>query len=303
MIADSTMSVMFDRARLTLRRTLAWRRTAAPATAPAPIVKWVGGKTKLLGELVGRSPHTYHRYFEPFLGGAAMFFRLGPAAAVLSDTNEDLIGTYRAVRDDVEGVIRALGKHRAKHCETYYYDVRDRWNDRRASMTPADRAACFIYLNKTCFNGLWRVNRRGSFNVPAGRYENPTILDPAGLRASSEALCSALLEVASFESVLDDAKSGDFVYFDPPYDPVSVTSNFTSYTADSFGPEDQAKLAATFRELSSRGCAVMLSNSDTPLVRKLYAGFHVDRVMCARAINSKADARGAVAEVIVTNDF
>ncbi len=294
---------MFERARLTLRKTIAGRLSAQAPAAPGPIVKWVGGKTKLLGELGTRAPLTYRRYFEPFLGGGALFFRMAPSAAVLSDTNDDLIAMYRAVRDDVEGVIRALGKHRAKHHEAYYYEVRERWNESRAKLGACERAATFLYLNKTCYNGLWRVNRRGDFNVPAGRYENPTILDPAGLRAASRVLAAAMIEVAPFERVLDEAEGGDFVYFDPPYDPVSTTSSFTSYTMNAFGADEQAKLAAVFRALADRGCAVMLSNSDTPLIRKLYAGFHIDRVYCSRAINSKADSRGAVPEVIVRNPF
>jgi DNA adenine methylase len=274
-----------------------------PEAVPAPFVKWVGGKTKLLPELTSRAPRLFGRYFEPFVGGGALFFRLGPPAACLTDMNAELVGTYRAIRDEVELVIRHAGKLAAQHEETFYYATRARWNEARAELSPAQRAATFLYLNKTCYNGLWRVNRRGDFNVPAGRYANPTVCDPESLRAASWALQKAELSCAPFERVLDEADAGDFVYFDPPYDPVSGTSDFTSYTVDAFSADDQARLARVFRQLADRGCAVMLSNSDTPYVRKLYAGFKIDRVKCARAINSKADRRGDVNEVIVSNNF
>lgn len=293
--------------RLTIRKTVAPRRRSRSAEAwPAPagpFLKWVGGKTKLLDQLVTRAPRTYRRYFEPFLGGGALFFRLRPASASLSDLNAELIDCYRAIRDDVGAVIDALERHRARHSEAYYYATRDRWNEERQGLLPAQRAAAFIYLNKTCYNGLWRVNRRGLFNVPAGRYEGPTICDAAGLRAASVALRAAELEARPFETLLAEAEAGDFVYFDPPYVPVGATADFTSYTAEAFGLEDQRRLAQVFRALADRGCAVMLSNSDTPLVRRLYAGFRVDRVWAPRAVNSRADARGAVAEVIVTNSY
>ena len=266
-----------------------------------PIVKWAGGKSKLVGELLARAPNAHLRYFEPFLGGGALFFRLAPRAAVLSDANPDLIGCYQAVRDHVEAVIRALAHHRDQHGERHYYEVRDQWNQGCEPAGSPERAATFIYLNKTCYNGLWRVNRSGGFNVPMGRYVNPPILDPANLRAAAHALARVRLDAAPFERVLDEADAGDFVYFDPPYVPVSETADFTNYTAEGFGPAEQERLAQVVRTLADRGCAVMVSNSDTPRVRCLYAGLRVDRVMCARAINSKAGARGAAAEVIVWN--
>jgi DNA adenine methylase len=289
--------------RLTITRTIAPRRKALPDAQPAPFVKWVGGKTRLLHELLTRAPANYKRYFEPFVGGGALFFRLRPASARLSDLNADLVHAYQAVRDEVELVVRYAARHRTLHSEEYYYQVRERWNESRVGLSGAARAALFMYMNKTCYNGLWRVNRKGEFNVPVGRYVNPTILDAETLRATSFALQNADLAAAPFDSVLDEAEAGDFIYFDPPYDPVSETSDFTSYTADAFGVPDQQRLADVFRKLADRGCAVMLSNSDTPLVRKLYAGFRIDRVMCTRAINSKAESRGAVAEVIVTNRY
>src|SRR5262249_58560911 len=257
--------------------------------APAPIVKWAGGKSKLLDELCARAPTSFGRYFEPFMGGGALFFRLRPVEATLSDRNEALIECYRAVRDEVDDVIDALVRPRARHRREYYYDVRDAWNAGMREATSAERGATFIYLNKTCYNGLWRVNSQGEFNVPMGRYERPAILDAAALHTAAGALRGRALLARPFEAVLDEADAGDFVYFDPPYVPVGATADFTGYTAGRFGLADQERLARAFRELAGRGCAVMLSNSDTPLVRRLYAGFRIDRVWCSRAVNSRAD--------------
>jgi len=280
-------------------------RALAPHAEPtaAPIVKWVGGKTKLLPELLARMPPRHGCYFEPFAGGAALFFRTGPERAVLADSNADLIGLYTAVATDVDAVIRKLELHRAAHDQRHYYETRARWNDHGAAWTTAERAAAFIYLNKTCFNGLWRVNRAGDFNVPIGRYTDPPICVPEALRAAQAALARARLRCADYRRVVEDAERGDFLYFDPPYDPVTTTANFTSYTAGAFGPDDQRALAETARALVARGCRVMLSNSDTPFVRSLYRGFRIDRVKCARAINSNAARRGEVDEVIVVGGY
>jgi DNA adenine methylase len=274
-----------------------------PAPAATPVVKWVGGKTRLLPELTARLPARFGRYFEPFCGGAALFFALRPAAAVLSDGNRDLVATYRALADDVDAVIRRLALHRRHHGPEYYYELRTRWNDPTVSWSAVDRAAAFIYLNKTCYNGLWRVNRRGAFNVPIGRYTDPPICVPDALRAAGTALARADLRTGDFRAAVDDARKGDLVYFDPPYDPVTRTANFTSYTAGAFGDDDQRALAELARTLVARGCRVMLSNSDTRFVRSLYRGFRVDRVRCARAINSNAARRGDVDEVVVMGGY
>ncbi|HSK02469.1 MAG TPA: DNA adenine methylase [Kofleriaceae bacterium] len=279
-------------------------RHAVPAApTAAPIIKWVGGKTKLLPELLARMPPQLGRYFEPFAGGAALFFRVAPRRAVLADSNADLIGLYRTVRKDAGAVIRELERHRAAHDQVHYYDTRARWNDPGASWSDVDRAAAFIYLNKTCFNGLWRVNRAGDFNVPIGRYADPPICVPEALRAAQAALARASLRCDDYQKVAGDAERGDFLYFDPPYDPVTPTASFTSYTAGAFGPDDQRALADTARALVARGCRVMLSNSDTPFVRSLYRGFRIDRVKCPRAINSNAARRGEVDEVIVVGGY
>ena len=270
---------------------------------PSPFLKWAGGKSRLLNELVSRAPRDYVRYFEPFLGGGALFFRLQPRAAVLSDINAEMVACYSAVKRHPEKVIRALERHESQHDEAYYYTMRHGWNHSRAGLDLIERAAAFIYFNKTCYNGLWRVNASGEFNVPIGRYVRPAIVNAEALRAASQALGKAKLRNAPFEQVLDEAEAGDFVYFDPPYHPVSATACFTSYTAQRFDMFDQERLAEIFRELDQRGCAVMLSNSDTPFIRRLYAGYRVHRVYCNRAINSKAAERAAVPEVIVTNRY
>lgn len=286
-------------------------RAAAPALVPAaepvaaPIVKWVGGKTRLLPELLSRMPATFNRYYEPFVGGAALFFRVSPARAVLNDFNPDLVNLYSTVAKDVEGVIRRLDVHRKahkEHDEKHYYELRARWNDERLSWTTVDRAAGFVYLNKTCFNGLWRVNRAGDFNVPMGRYADPPICAAESLRAASAVLRRATLRQGSYVEAVKDARAGDFLYFDPPYDPVTTTANFTGYTAGSFGPDDQRELAEVARKLVARGCKVMLSNSDTPFIRSIYKGFRIDKVRCARAINSNAAKRGDVDEVIILGE-
>lgn len=228
-----------------------------------------------------------------------MFFSLAPRRALLSDVNPALIRTYEAVRDDVESVIVHLRKLAAKHDEQAYYRVRARYNASR--LEDAEHAATFLYLNKTCFNGLHRVNRKGEFNVPAGRYKNPRIVDEGALRAASVVLAQAEIRRAGFESLVESARPGDFVYFDPPYEPVSETASFTSYAQDGFGWEDQERLRDVFRELDRRGCKLMLSNSDVPQIRQLYGGYEIDTVAAARAINCNAGGRGLVSEVVVRN--
>jgi len=285
-------------------------RAASPRVAPqvqevvaSPVVKWVGGKTKLLPELLSRMPDKFNRYYEPFVGGAAMFFRIAPKRAVLADSNHDLIGLYTAIANDVNAVIRRLQMHREAHDESHYYDVRTRWNDREVTWSTPERAAAFIYLNKTCFNGLWRVNRSGAFNVPIGRYTDPPICVPDTLRAAATVLSRAEIRRTDYRGAVTDARAGDFLYFDPPYDPITPTANFTSYTADVFGAEQQRELADLARSLVARGCKVMLSNHDTPFIRSIYKGMRVERVKCARAINSNASKRGEVDEVIITAGY
>lgn len=277
------------------------RSRASSASAAGPIVKWAGGKTKLLPELGRRMPTRYRRYFEPFFGGGALFFHLQPKVAILGDYNRDLVNMYRCVAWNVEGVIRRLGDHRSAHGHDYYYAMREAWNDAERSWGNVDRAAAFIYLNKTCFNGLWRVNKRGAFNVPMGRYKDPRIFCPDALRAASVLLRRTELHRGSYQDCALRAEAGDFVYFDPPYHPINATAKFVSYTEGDFSEADQEELAQLARSLSDRGVAVMLSNHDTEFIRDIYRGFHIERVMCPRAINSKGSSRGKVAEVVIRN--
>ena len=265
-----------------------------------PFLKWAGGKGQLLPELAARLPQSFGAYHEPFVGGGALFFELASrgmlSQAYLSDMNQPLIDTYTAVRDQAAKVISTLRQHQIKHDRDYYYRVRALDS---ARLSPAGRAARVIYLNKTCYNGLYRENKSGQFNVPLGQYKNPTICDEDTLRAASRALRGVDVAQRSYTSVLDRVEPGDFVYFDPPYHPLSATSSFTSYDRNGFAEDDQRKLRDVFATLARRGVYVMLSNSDTPLIRELYAGFNIERVYASRSINSKANGRGKIAELII----
>ncbi len=270
------------------------------ANLPRPVLKWAGGKGQLLPELLGRAPDDFATYHEPFIGGGAMFFALAgrgrAGRACLSDANGALIDVYLALRDCVDEVIAALRPH--VYDRDTYYRVRAL---RPESLSLPERAARIIYLNKTCYNGLYRENRRGEFNVPFGRYKNPTICDEPNLRAAARVLRPVDVGQRHFSAVLDYARAGDFVYFDPPYHPVSATANFTTYDRAGFGPDDQRQLRDVFAALGGMGVRAMLSNSDTPFVRELYAGFRIDQVQATRAVNSKANGRGKVDEVIILN--
>lgn len=267
-----------------------------------PIIKWCGGKTNLLPELRSHAPASFRRYYEPFAGGLALFFALAPRAAVIADLNADLVAAYRAVAEHPDHVLRLLEQLRAGQCEAHYYAFRQRWNARLPDETPADRAAMFIYLNKTCFNGLWRVNKSGGMNTPWGKDPTRQIFERDNVVAAGGALSRAVIRHGDFKATTQDAGDGDFLYFDPPYDPLTRTANFTAYTKDGFGDDQQAALAEWARELRGRGARVMLSNNDTPLVRRLYHGFRVDVVRCPRAINSRGDKRGEIDEVIITGE-
>lgn len=264
----------------------------------APFLKWAGGKSQLLKQYEDFLPKPEYigRYFEPFIGSAAVYFHLRPPNATLCDINQKLIDVYRVVQQDVDSLIEALKDH--KNEKTYYYRVRKM---KQEKMTPVTRAARLIFLNKTCYNGLYRENSKGEFNVPFGRYKNPTICDEYRLRNASCALQGVQLVAADFEKAVETAEAGDFIYFDPPYVPLNATSNFTSYNKYGFSHEDQERLAATFRRLDRRGCYVMLSNSSAPVVRDLYEGYQFERIKARRSINSKADGRGPVTELLITN--
>ena len=272
-----------------------------PALSGArPVLKWAGGKRQLLPELLRRLPAAFGAYHEPFVGGGALFFALAAQGRVgrasLSDANPSLIDVYLALRDEVEAVIAHLRQQ--KHDRDHYYAVRAL---RPEDLSLPERAARIIYLNKTCYNGLYRENRAGQFNVPFGRYTNPTICDEPNLRAASAVLQGVDIAQRHFATVLDYARPGDLVYFDPPYDPLSATANFTGYDRRGFGPDDQRQLRDVFAELGRRGVRAMLSNSDTPFIRELYAGFPLEQVFVGRAVNSRVEGRGKVAEVVVVN--
>jgi len=272
-----------------------------PDRAPAPFLKWAGGKGRLLSQLRPLLPAGVERmrHVEPFCGGGALFFDRRPGRALLADVNPALIRTYLTIRDAVDEVIAHLEGFVERHGKEAYYQTRERYNGR--PLDAAEHAATFVYLNKTCFNGLHRVNRRGEFNVPMGRYRNPRILDAEGLYAASDALAAADIRNEGFEALLESARPGDFVYFDPPYHPISETASFTSYAQNGFGPDDQRRLRDVFRALDRRGCRLMLSNSDVPFIRELYTGFHVDTVAAPRAISCNGGGRKRVSEVVVRN--
>ncbi len=262
----------------------------------SPFLKWAGGKGRLLAQYQPLFPQQYGRYFEPFVGAGAVFFHLNPQEAHLSDVNGELVNAYQVIRDHAEALISTLSGY--PHDKDFFYALRAQ---DPATLTSVERAARIIYMNKTCFNGLYRVNRRGQFNVPFGDYKNPRILDVAGIRAAQNVLQGVSVTHQGFDAVLTEAQSGDFVYFDPPYHPLSSTASFTSYAADDFGPEDQIRLAAVFRRLDAKGVKLMLSNSDTPFIRDLYDGFEIQQVWAPRAINRDASKRKGVNEVVVTN--
>ncbi len=262
-----------------------------------PFLKWAGGKTKLIQQYNFYFPKVYKTYYEPFLGGGAVFFYLNPTNATLTDINAELVNAYRCVKDNVEELIKLLDIHQLKHSRDYYYDVR-----RFAYATDIEKAARLIYLNKTCFNGLYRENSQGEFNVPIGKYKNPKICNPVLLRAVSVTLQNAQIEVRPFEDILNYARSGnDFVYFDPPYHPLSSTSNFTAYSRYLFSQSDQIRLKEVFAELAKRGVKVMLSNSDCEFIRELYSEFNIYSILASRLINSKATNRGKISEVLITS--
>ena len=270
-----------------------------------PFLKWAGGKQQLLTQYEPYFPTNICRYFEPFVGSGAVFFHLWntgrlPSTACLFDNNEELVNTHIVVRDRLDELIQALAVHKERHCREYYYEVRklDRQN---ISQSNVERAARTIYLNKTCYNGLYRVNRKGQFNVPMGSYKNPRILDGDLLRAASVALQGICIEVRDFRSIVEFAQAGDFFYFDPPYDPLSKTASFTGYTAGNFQDQDQRDLADTFTRLAAKSCLCMLSNSHTSFVLELYRHFKIEIVQAKRAINSDANGRGTVEEVVVVN--
>ena len=276
------------------------------AEKPKPFVKWVGGKRQLLKQF--RKMNLYppenfdpknSRYFEPFVGGGAVFFDLLPEEGFLSDLNRELVITYNVIKNDLEKLITSLKKHRTD--KKYFLKIRAQNLNKLSDVTVASR---FIFLNRTCFNGMYRVNSNGGFNVPFGKYSNPLICDEDNLRKVSKALQNIDIKHQDYKEVFKKAKKGDFIYFDPPYYPVSKTAFFTSYTVESFLDKEQTELRDTFVKLHKRGCFVMLSNSDTPFINNIYSGIKgvkINKVQAGRAINSKGLGRGKITEVLITN--
>ena len=265
-----------------------------------PFVKWVGGKSQLIAQLRKRIPESFKRYFEPFVGGGALLFRNQPSRAYISDINSELINAYQVVKEDVEALIKDLRTH--VYEEKYFYSIRN--IDRSIEYekwSRVQRASRLIFLNKTCFNGLYRVNSKGHFNTPFGRYVNPTIVDEVNLRACSAVLAGVTISLSEFDQIEGIIERDDFVYFDPPYVPLSNTANFTTYSSQGFDGQMQDKLFALCCSLDKRGIRFMLSNSSAPFVLELYKQFKVELVPASRAINSNALKRGDVYEVIVTN--
>lgn len=271
-----------------------------------PFLKWAGGKRQLQSVLRANLPSQWDMnlksYFEPFIGGGAMLFDLQPPQATISDRNPQLINCYEVIKDAVDELIEELRKHLNE--EDYYYNLRD-WdrNDILSTKSKIESAARIIFLNKTCYNGLFRVNASGQFNVPFGRYKNPNILDVSGLKAVSEYFQVSKINMLNqdFQVTVKDAQSGDFIYFDPPYDPVSSTASFTSYYINNFNRDEQIRLKKTVDELSYRGCHVLLSNSYTDFIQDLYGDYQQVKVLATRSINSVATKRGSVEEILIKN--
>jgi DNA adenine methylase len=267
-------------------------------------LKWAGGKLQLIEQFENLFPHKFRNYYEPFIGSGAVFFyvksKLKPNKVLLSDTNEELINCFLIVRDKPSELVELLLNHRKKHSKEHYYAVRSIESNRLDSV---NRAARLIYLNKTCFNGLYRVNSKGQFNVPFGDYKSPSIFDKNILFQASQLLQGVDLKVMTFEKVLDFAGKDDFVYFDPPYIPLSKTSSFTRYSKSDFSMKEQKRLSEVFETLDSRGCFLMVSNSDHALTRELYRQHKKNTVVvrAKRMINSVGSKRGAINELIITN--
>jgi|AntRauTorckE6833_2_1112554.scaffolds.fasta_scaffold07099_2 DNA adenine methylase len=270
-----------------------------------PFLKWAGGKRQLLSQYDEYFPKDFNTFFEPFVGGGAVFFHFLPKKAHLNDVNKDLINAYKAIKNDLGELTTILKELEEDYLDKgkvarkkFFYSMRDRYNSLEKG--DVERTALLFFLNKTCFNGMYRVNNSGGFNVPHGRYKNPTILDEKTLESVSSSLRNTKLTSVDFKKAVKNAKKGDFVYFDPPYDPVKKDS-FTDYSKNGFDKEDQIRLRDTFAELDKKGCLVMLSNSYTDFIKDIYGEYRIETVQAGRSINSDADGRGKVKEVVILN--
>lgn len=271
-----------------------------------PFVKWAGGKTQLLDRIRELMPKEYNDYFEPFVGGGALLFSVAPKSFTINDFNSELIQAYKCFRNenDFKKLIECLDYHQEHHSEEHYYEVREMDKSPDFLNLPIyERAARMIYLNKSCFNGLYRVNSKGFFNVPSGKKKKVVCYEKENLEEIRRFISDSKLEIMNgdFQDAVKNVKNGDFVYFDPPYDTWDGKDSFTSYAKNPFGKQEQKRLADVYKELSDRGAFVMLSNHNTECIRELYRDFCIHVVEARRAINSKGSGRGNVEEVIITN--
>ena len=269
----------------------------------APVVKWVGGKRQLLPQILPLIPKRMTAYCEPFLGGGAVLFALQPKRALVNDLNQDLITVYRVIKEDADALIEHLSRH--ENTPEYFYRIRDLDRDKEAyaALSDVEKASRLLYLNKTCYNGLFRVNASGAFNSPYGHYRRPNIVNEQTIRGVSRYFnsCDITFFSGDFAAVLEQVPEGGFVYLDPPYDPVSDTASFTGYNKGGFGREEQVRLKECCDALTARGVKFLLSNSATPFIRELYGSYRVSIVQARRAVNSVASRRGAIEEVLVRN--
>lgn len=273
-----------------------------------PFLKWAGGKRQLIPIIKQYIPQRYTQYYEPFVGAGAVLFSLQPSKSVINDTNSELVNCYQVIRDSPDELLTLCLQHEQKNSKEYYYQLRGQ--DRRPNFqdfSPVERAARIIYLNKTCFNGLFRVNSQGQFNVPYGNYARPAIADPAVIKAVSTFLNQRSVTICEgdFADSVLTAQKGNFIYFDPPYQPISDTSSFTGYSMDGFGSHEQERLKQVCDQLSDRGCHVLVSNSNAPLIRELYSDsrYEIVEVQATRAINSVASKRGKIGELLIYNKY
>lgn len=269
-----------------------------------PFTKWTGGKRQLLPTIKNLMPDNYNNYFEPFIGGGAVFFDLAPKTAVINDFNSELINCYQQIKDNPKRLIELLTEHQKNNSKEYYLELRAADRDNRIDeMADVERAARIMYMLRVDFNGLYRVNSKNQFNVPYGRYKNPKIVDSELILSISDYLNSNSIKILNedFEKAIEDVAAGDFVYFDPPYIPLSETSAFTSYTHEGFSYNEQVRLRDCFKMLDERGAFMMLSNSSSPLVEELYHEFNIYKVEAIRTNGAKSSSRGKISEIIVTN--
>ncbi len=279
------------------------RRKKSIVDVPKPFLKWVGGKRQLILQMNDYFPKEFNKYIEPFVGGGAIFFYLLPETAILIDVNKELINSFNIIKNNVSELIKSLKNH--KNEKDYYYEVRskDRNPKEYNKLSDVTKASRTIYLNRCCFNGLYRVNSKGQFNVPFGKYKSPKFCDEKNLNAVHKALKNVKLINNSFEICLDFAEKDDFIYFDPPYVPISRSANFTSYTKGNFSKEDQIRLFNVYKNLDERGCKVMLSNSYSDFILGLYKDYQINILYAKRAINSDGSKRGKIKELLITNSF